>query len=57
MAEDIDELKETIRKLKAEIILLKSRMNDYLLDLKYFEEVRKKLVKKINDKERQHDKR
>ena len=50
MAEDKDELKETIRKLKAEIILLKSRMNDYLLDLKYFEEVRKKLVKKIKDK-------
>ena len=50
MAEDKDELKETIRKLKAEIILLKSRMNDYALDLKYFEEVRKKLVKKIKDK-------
>ena len=52
MAEDIDELKETIRKLKAEIIILNSRMNDYALDLKYFEEVRKKLVKKIKDKKR-----
>ena len=39
-----------INKLKSEIIRLKSLLHSMSLDLKYAEEVRKKLVKKIKEK-------